>query len=76
MTQLQQRIQVVRSRLQRQWMWSCLSWGLIAGGAAACLIGLLRLLELGCWSIGLWGCHRFIVRVDNATYRKGIGPRH
>lgn len=60
MTQLRQRIQVVRARLQRQWMWSCLSWGLISGGAAACLIGLLRLLTQGAfgwsWVVGPLAC--------------------
>ncbi len=63
MTQLQQRIQLVRSRLQRQWMWSCLSWGMIAGGAAACLMGVLRLLTQGAfgwsWVVGPLACGAF-----------------
>ena len=60
MTQLQQRIQLVRSRLQRQWMWSCLSWGLIAGGGVACLMGIIRLLTQGAfgwsWVVGPLAC--------------------
>ncbi len=47
MTQLQLRIQAVRTRQQRQWIWSCLSWGLILGGAVACAIGVARLLAQG-----------------------------
>lgn len=47
MTQLQLRIQAVRTRQQRQWIWCCISWGLILGGAIACSIGLARLLMQG-----------------------------
>lgn len=64
MTQLQQRIRLVRARLQRQWMWSCLSWGLIAGGAVACSIGVLRLLTQGAfgwsWVVGPLACGALI----------------
>ncbi len=60
MTQLRQRIQVVRARQQRQWMWSCLSWGLISGGGAACSMGLIRLLTQGAfgwsWVVGPLAC--------------------
>ncbi len=47
MTQLQRRIQMVRTRQQRQWMWACMSWGLILGGAVACSTGVARLMMQG-----------------------------
>ena len=47
MTQLQHRIRSVRARQQRQWTWSCVSWGLVAGAGLACGLGLVQLLTLG-----------------------------
>jgi hypothetical protein len=36
------RVDAVRGRHQRQWMWQCASWGLVFGGLAGCLVGALR----------------------------------
>jgi hypothetical protein len=38
------RVDAVRGRHQRQWMWQCCSWGLIVGGFAGCLVGATRAL--------------------------------
>ncbi len=40
-------VNTVRVRQQRQWMWYCLSWGLVGGGIAGCVVGLLRLASSG-----------------------------
>jgi len=37
---IRERVNVVRARQQRQWLWQCLSWGLLGGGAAGALYGL------------------------------------
>ena len=34
MGRIRERVDAVRSRQQRQWLWRCLSWGLVAGGLA------------------------------------------
>jgi hypothetical protein len=36
------RVDAVRNRHQRQWMWQCSSWGLVVGGFAGCLLGFWR----------------------------------
>jgi hypothetical protein len=36
------RVDAVRGRHQRQWMWQCASWGLVIGGLAGCLAGIAR----------------------------------
>jgi hypothetical protein len=41
------RIDAVRNRHQRQWMWQCSSWGLVIGGLAGCLLGFWRGLSEG-----------------------------
>lgn len=38
------RVDAVRARQQRQWMWRCLSWGLVIGGLAGCVLGAMRLV--------------------------------
>ena len=50
MHSVQQRVQAVQTRQQRQWLWQCASTGLLAGGAAGCLIALTRLLTQGAFS--------------------------
>ncbi len=52
MTRLQQQIHAVRIRQQRQWLWKCLSTGMLLGGGLACMLGLIRLFSQG--SFG-WG---------------------
>lgn len=52
MTQLQERIQAVQVRQQQEWLWRCLSSGMIAGGGLACALGLLRMLLDGVFG---WG---------------------
>ncbi len=47
MTRLQQQIEAVRTRQQRQWMWKCLSVGMLISGGLACLLGLVRLFTQG-----------------------------
>jgi hypothetical protein len=47
MAQLLNQVHKVQARQQRQWMWSCLSWGMIAGGATSCIMGLLRIALQG-----------------------------
>ncbi|TWU19526.1 hypothetical protein [Allorhodopirellula heiligendammensis] len=45
MTRLQQQIETVRRRQQRQWQWRCISAGLLVSGTIACLIGVAGLLS-------------------------------
>jgi hypothetical protein len=47
MAQLVIQVQKVQARQQRQWAWTCLSWGMVAGGAASCGAGLLRIATQG-----------------------------
>lgn len=42
MDQIRSRVNAVRRRHQWQWMWTCCSWGLIAGGVVGCMLGVLR----------------------------------
>jgi hypothetical protein len=37
---IRERVNAVRARQQRQWLWHCLSWGLVGGGVAGALYGL------------------------------------
>ncbi|TWT72848.1 hypothetical protein [Allorhodopirellula solitaria] len=53
MTRLQQQIETVRRRQQRQWQWRCASTGLLVSGTAACLMGVVGLL-LGAGAPRLW----------------------
>lgn len=46
MHEIQKRIEAVRVRQQRQWLWQNLSVGLVAGGAVGCGFGLLRLMGI------------------------------
>ena len=48
---IQECVQVVRSRQQRQWIWQCVSWGLVAGGLLGCLFAVLTYLAGTPW---LW----------------------
>lgn len=41
---IRSRVDAVRVRQQKQWMWRCLSWGLVIGGLAGCLLAMMRLL--------------------------------
>lgn len=47
MTRLQQQIVAVRTRQQQQWMWKCLTTGMLISGGLACLLGLVRLASEG-----------------------------
>ncbi len=47
MNEIRQCVHAVRARQQRQWMWRCVSGGLLAGGVAGCVLGLMRLMEWG-----------------------------
>lgn len=42
---IQQRVQVVRIRQQRQWVWQCVSWGLLLGGLVATAIAAMMVAE-------------------------------
>ncbi len=50
MTQLLNQIHTVRARQQREWVWSCLSWVMVVGGAVSCAVGLARLAMPGSFS--------------------------
>ncbi|MEZ6039066.1 MAG: hypothetical protein R3C20_01075 [Planctomycetaceae bacterium] len=52
MTQLHERIQAVLARQQQEWLWRCLSLGMILGGSVSCAVGLARLLLQGTFG---WG---------------------
>ncbi len=43
MPSIQQRVQAVRSRQQRQWLWQCISWGLVAGGLCGLALAAIRI---------------------------------
>jgi hypothetical protein len=47
---IQQQVRAVQWRQQRQWLWQCASAGLLAGGAAGCLLAIARLLSNGQFS--------------------------
>ncbi len=51
---IQECVQVVRSRQQRQWIWQCLSWGLVGGGLLGCLFAALNFFAgtPWMWAIG------------------------
>ncbi|MBL8848663.1 MAG: hypothetical protein JNG89_03225 [Planctomycetaceae bacterium] len=42
---IQQRVRVVRSRQQWQWLWQCASWGLLLGGVAATAVAAMMVTE-------------------------------
>jgi len=44
MQPIQDRVDAVRSRQQRQWLWQTISLGLVAGGIIGCGLGVARLL--------------------------------
>ena len=50
MHSIQQRVQAVQIRQQRQWLWQCASTGLLAGGISGCLIAMGRILSQGAFS--------------------------
>ena len=51
-TRLHQQIAAVRTRQQQQWMWKCLTTGMLISGGLACLLGLVRLFTQGAFG---WG---------------------
>lgn len=51
---IQECVQTVRSRQQKQWMWCCISWGLLAGGVLGCLFGIISFLSLLNVTISWW----------------------
>ena len=52
---IQQRVRLVRSRQQWQWLWQCASWGLLLGGIAATAVAALMVTESigprGWWAV-------------------------
>ena len=50
---IQECVQVVRSRQQRQWIWQCLSWGLVVGGVLGCLFAALTFFTGSPWTWAL-----------------------
>lgn len=53
MQSVQDRIEAVRSRQQRQWLWQTASLGLVTGGVIGCGLGIARLLGVESLSL-LW----------------------
>lgn len=53
---IQQRVANVRNRQQWQWLWQCVSWGLLTGGLIATVIAALMVNESitaqGWWAVG------------------------
>lgn len=50
MHSIQQRVYAVQIRQQRQWLWHCVSAGLLAGGVAGCMMAIARILSQGAFS--------------------------
>ena len=50
MLSITQRVRDVQARLQRQWLWQCVSAGLLAGGALGTSASLIRILTQGVYS--------------------------
>ena len=50
MLRIKQRVRDVQVRLQRQWLWQCISAGLLAGGAIGTSAALIRILAHGFYS--------------------------
>ncbi len=50
MHSIQQRVQAVQVREQRQWLWQCASIGLLAGGLAGCVMAMARILSQSAFS--------------------------
>ncbi len=50
MVTIHERVQAVRDRLQKQWTWQCLSWGLVVGGLLGCMAAFTRWLTEGAFS--------------------------
>jgi hypothetical protein len=50
MHNIEHRVQAVQSRQQRQWLWQCVSAGLLAGGALGCGMSVIRILTGGAFS--------------------------
>jgi hypothetical protein len=57
MQRIRESVKAVHQRRQRQWMWQCVSWGLVASGIVGCLIAVARMASEGSFPI-LWivGC--------------------
>ena len=55
MASIHERVQLVRDRLQKQWTWQCVSWGMVLSGLAGCLIGIIRYAMSGSLSWGWVG---------------------
>ena len=53
MKRIRESVKAVHQRRQRQWMWQCLSWGLVASGVIGCFIGIARFAYEGSFPI-LW----------------------
>ncbi len=66
MVTIHARVQAVRDRLQKQWTWQCLSWGMVLGGLLGCIVGLVRLATAGAFSWGWIGA--FILAGPVAGY--------
>ncbi len=47
MGRVQQCVQAVRERQQQEWLWQCISTGMMIGGGLACLAGFVRLTSAG-----------------------------
>lgn len=50
MLSIMQRVRDVQIRQQRQWLWQCVSAGLLAGGAIGTSAALIRILTEGALS--------------------------
>ena len=57
MQRIRENVKAVHTRRQRQWMWQCLSWGLLFSGVIGCLMGIARLATEGSiplvWVLGI-----------------------
>lgn len=53
MKRIRESVKAVHQRRQQQWMWQCVSRGLVASGVVGCLIGIARLACEGSFPI-LW----------------------
>ncbi len=52
MKRIHDNVKAVHLRRQRQWIWQCLSAGLVFGGIAGCLFGVARLASAGSLPLG------------------------
>jgi hypothetical protein len=68
MTTIHERVRAVQGRLQKQWTWQCLSWGLVLGGGLGIVLALTRWVANDAISWGWVGLALLMGPVLGAAY--------